>query len=86
MKGLKQKLYDEIKLSGYCEYGSHDDLTRELGYKSDNFTRRMRELTQGEDRDIKPVFTQKGHIKGYKYTGKYEGVEIMKFPQGALKL
>lgn len=84
MRGLKQKLYDEIKLNGYCEYGYLDGLTRELGYKSDNMTRRMRELTEG-DRDIKPVFTEKGHIRGYKFIGKYEGVEIMKFPQQALK-
>ena len=86
MKGLKQKLFDEIKLNGYCEYDYLEDITRELGYKSDNFTRRMRELTTGENRSIRPILTEKKFIKGYMFIGKHEGVQIQKFPQIALKL
>lgn len=85
MKSLKQNLFQELQQKGVLMYDEAEQIARDLGYKSDNFTRRMRELTNAGL--VEPVLTEKRHIKAYRIISKEKpAVEIMQFPQQAMKL
>jgi len=64
--GLKKTIYRELELRGEISYNEAEQIAKDLGMKSDNMTRRMRELMEKES--VEPVLTEKGHIRGYRYS------------------
>lgn len=62
---LKMTLYEVIKRNGVMNYSNLEALTKDLGRKADNFSRRMRELTEAGL--VEPIRNEKGIIIKYKY-------------------
>lgn len=70
--GLPQKLFEFIKARGYITYDEMEAKTKELGYKVDTGTRKMRLLTEKSDNHPNPLIedVKKGKvIIGYRYVG-----------------
>ncbi len=66
---LKSQLLQAIK-QAYPDYSSYDrleKLCKDNGRKVDNFTRRMRELCDGDHPLVVPIKNEKKMIIGYKY-------------------
>ena len=81
INSLKLQLFELIKTKGYVSYQEIVDKTNELGYKVDNATKRMRELTTKKNGHIplvEPVKNEKGVNIGYRYIGtmKIQKVEV----------
>ena len=72
--GLKTQLYSELMQKKILTYEEAEQIAKDLGMKSDNMTRRMRELM--ESGSVEPILTPKKHISGYRFIGKHEGVQI----------
>lgn len=69
--GLAYQLFSLIKTKGYVSYKEIEDKIVELGYKVDNGTKRLRELTTRTHDHIPMIeaVKEKGINVGYKYIG-----------------
>lgn len=85
--GLPLKLFEFIKACGYVTYDEMEAKTKELGYKVDTGTRKMRLLTEKSEKHtplIEDVKNDKGHIIGYRYIGTPKCIPTPKQSQAPL--
>lgn len=85
--GLPLELFNLVKAKGYITYDEMEAKTKELGYKVDTGTRKMRLLTEKSEKHtplIEDVKNDKGHIIGYRYIGTSTGIESPKATQTPL--
>jgi len=78
--GLPLKLFEFIKARGYITYDEMEAKTKELGYKVDTGTRKMRLLTEKSEKHTPLIEdVKKGKvIIGYRYIGTSTGMNTPK--------
>jgi|GEM_PF-2669639 len=79
---LKKILYRELELRNEISFSEVEKIAKENGYKISNAERRMRELM--EKGSVEPILTEKGHIRGYRYSLNLPKIDIYQSNQGAL--
>jgi len=65
---LKSELNNLIREKGQVSIQEVYSYCYEHGYKQSNAERRLR---QSESPDIQPIYSDKGHIKGYKWKDRF---------------